>query len=100
MILYLFCIHDYNAAIFYNCLKIAKIISNFSKRNGATCQETIVNLCLAGLLAISKVMERILYTQLNEYFSVNNLLKEHQFGFRKFRVTALVHKYGSRNCLI
>ena len=40
------------------------------------------------LPALSKVMERILYTQLNEYLSVNNLLSEHQFGFRKYHSTA------------
>ena len=33
-------------------------------------------------------MERILYTQLYEYLSVNNLLSEHQFGFRKYHSTA------------
>ena len=33
-------------------------------------------------------MERILYNQLFEYFSLNNLLSEHQFGFKKFRSTA------------
>ena len=33
-------------------------------------------------------MERILYTQLNEYLSVNNLLSEHQVGFRKYHSTA------------
>ena len=40
------------------------------------------------LPALSKVMERILYTQLYEYLSVNNLLSEHQFGFRKYHSTA------------
>ena len=33
-------------------------------------------------------MERILYTQLYEYLSVNNLLSEHQFGSRKYNSTA------------
>ena len=33
-------------------------------------------------------MECILYTRLNEYLSVNNLLSEHQFGFRKYHSTA------------
>ncbi len=40
------------------------------------------------LPAISKIMERILYTQLYEYLSANNILSEHQFGFRKFHSTA------------
>ena len=38
--------------------------------------------------AISKVMERILHTQLYEYLTANNLLFEHQYGFRKFLSTA------------
>ena len=46
-----------------------------------TCKETI-------LPAISKEMERILYTQLQEYLPVNNLLSEHQFSFRKYHSTA------------
>jgi hypothetical protein len=37
---------------------------------------------------ISKVMERILHTQLYEYLTANNLLFEHQYGFRKFLSTA------------
>ena len=40
------------------------------------------------LPAISKVMERILYNQLYEYLTANNVLSEHQFGFRKFHSTA------------
>ena len=33
-------------------------------------------------------MERILYNQLYEYLTANNVLSEHQFGFRKFHSTA------------
>ena len=40
------------------------------------------------LPAISIVMERILHTQLYEYLTANNLLSEHQYGFRKFHSTA------------
>ena len=40
------------------------------------------------LPAISNVMERILYNQLYEYLTENNVLSEHQFGFRKFHSTA------------
>jgi hypothetical protein len=40
------------------------------------------------LPAISKIMERILCTQLYEYLCANNILSEHQFGFRKFHSTA------------
>ena len=40
------------------------------------------------LPALSKVMERILYNQLYEYFTAKNIPSEHQFGFRKFHSTA------------
>ena len=51
-----------------------------------TCQEIIDQfLCCQPLV---KFMERIQYTQLYEYLSANNILSEHQFGFRKFHSTA------------
>ena len=40
------------------------------------------------LPAISKIMERILYNQLYDYLTENELLSEHQFGFRKFHSTS------------
>ena len=39
------------------------------------------------LPAISKIMERILYNQLYEYLSTNDLLCERQFGFRRLHST-------------
>ena len=42
--------------------------------------------------AIAKVFERIVYNQLSSYLSVNNILSQHQSGFRSFHstVTALL----------
>jgi hypothetical protein len=65
--------------------KIARVIPLFKngKRNLSGNYRPI-----SVLPAISKIMERILYTQLYEYLSANNILSEHQFGFRKFHPTA------------
>ena len=70
---------------FPNGWKIARVISLFKngQRNLPGNYRPI-----SILPALSKVMERILYTQLYEYLSVNNLLSEHQFGFRKYHSTA------------
>jgi retron-type reverse transcriptase len=40
------------------------------------------------LPVISKIFEKILYEQLYEYFTTNNLLSEQQFGFRLFNSTS------------
>ena len=37
---------------------------------------------------VSKVFEKVLYGQLYDYFVVNNLLSQNQFGFRQFHSTA------------
>ena len=65
--------------------KIARVIPLFKngKRNLPGNYRPI-----SVLPAISKIMERILYTQLYEYLSANNILSEHQFGFKKFHSTA------------
>ena len=39
------------------------------------------------LPSISKVFEKILYEQLYEYLTANNLLSKHQFGFKRFHST-------------
>ena len=41
------------------------------------------------LPTISKVFERVMYTQLYNYFIVNNLLTEQQYGFRSKHSTEL-----------
>ena len=67
-----------------NQWKIARVIPLFKngKRNLPGNYRPI-----SVLPAISKVMERILHTQLYEYLTANNLLSEHQYGFRKFHST-------------
>jgi hypothetical protein len=37
---------------------------------------------------VSKVFEKVLYGQLYDYFVVNILLSQNQFGFRQFHSTA------------
>ena len=32
---------------------------------------------------VSKIFEKVVYEQLNTYFEQNNILSEHQYGFRK-----------------
>jgi hypothetical protein len=65
--------------------KIARVIPLFKndKRNLPGNYRPI-----SVLPVISKIMERILYIQLYEYLSANNILSEHQFGFRKCYSTA------------
>ena len=58
-------------AVFPEKLKIAKVISVFKKGD----KENI-------LPVFSKVLERIMYNRLYEYFMNNNLLHENQFGFQ------------------
>ena len=65
---------------FPNGWKIARVIPSF-KNGQRNLPENYRPISI--LPALSKVMGRILYTQLYEYLSVNNLLSEHQFGFRK-----------------
>ena len=71
--------------IFPNDWKVAKVTPIFKngKRNLPGNYRPI-----SVLPAISKIMERIMYTQLYNYLSENNLLSEHQFGFRKNHSTA------------
>jgi retron-type reverse transcriptase len=39
------------------------------------------------LPVVSKLMERILYDQMYDYLKKQNILSEHQFGFRQFHST-------------
>ena len=65
--------------------KIAKVIPLHKK-----CDRTVPdNYRLISILPIiSKAFEKILYEQLHEYLSANELLSERQFGFRRFHSTA------------
>lgn len=66
--------------IFPNKLKIAKVIPIFKKDD----KHDFNNYRPISLLpTISKVFERVVHTQLFQYFSDNNLFYNHQYGFRK-----------------
>ena len=72
--------------IFPDLLKIAKVKPLFKR--GDTCQ--LNNYRPISLLpTISKIFERIIYSQLYAYFSQNNLLSEEQYGFRAQHSTEL-----------
>ena len=68
--------------IFPDLLKIAKVKPLFKR--GDACQ-----LPISLLPTISKVFERVIYSQLYTYFSENNLLSEQQYGFRAQHSTEL-----------
>ena len=72
--------------IFPEKLKIAKIKP--LHRKGDKC---CFNNCrpIPILPTISNVFERVMYTQLYNYFNVNNLLTEQQYGFRSKHFTEL-----------
>ena len=72
--------------IFSDLLKIVKVKPLF-KRGGA-CK--LNNYRLISLLpTISKVFERVIYSQLHTYFIENNLLSEQQYGFKVQHSTEL-----------
>ena len=61
--------------VFPEKLKIAKVIPVFKKGD----KENIENYRLISTLPVSKMLERIVYNRLYEYFMNNNLLHENQF---------------------
>ena len=68
------------SGIFPDKLKIAKVIPVYKKGDNSS----INNYRPISLLpVISKLFERIIHTQLMEYFQSNNLLFSHQYGFRQ-----------------
>lgn len=72
--------------IFPDNLKIAKIIPLFKKND----RNKIENYRPISLLTtISKVFEKVIFTQISNYFQCNNLLNECQYGFRKSHSTEL-----------
>ena len=64
--------------IFPDSLKIAKIIPIY-KKGEPTDLSNYKPISL--LTTISKIFERVIYTQLQEYLNRNNLLAEQQYGF-------------------
>ena len=73
-----------NTGIFPDSLKIAKITPIFKKENPhITDNYRPISL----LPSISKIFEKVVYTQIYDYFTENNLLYDSQYGFRKFHST-------------
>ena len=69
-----------NSGIFPDKLKLAKVIPIHKKDK----KEDVENYRPISLLpAISKIFEKVVFNQLYEYFSTNNLFFQHQYGFRK-----------------
>ena len=72
--------------IFPEMLKIAKIKPLY-KKGDSSCFNNYRPISL--LPTISKVFERVIHTQLFNYFDVNDLLTEQQYGFRTKHSTEL-----------
>ena len=84
------CNLSFKDGLFPSELKLAKISPIF--KSGA--KTDISNYRPISVLpAISKILEKLANSQLNEYLDRNNITNNNQYGFRKFRSTesALVH---------
>jgi exonuclease III len=75
-----------NTGIFPDRLKLAKITPIFKKGDPHECGNYRP---ISILPTISKVFEKIILSQLNNYFDINNLHFNSQYGFRKKRSTEL-----------
>ena len=75
-----------HTGIFPDKLKIAKVIPLF-KKGDPTLIENYRPISL--LPAISKIFERVIFNQMNAYFTLNNLFYDKQYGFRKYPSTEL-----------
>ena len=72
--------------LFPDLLKIAKVKPLF--KHGDACQLNSYR-PISLLPTMSKVFEKVIYSQLYTYFSENNLLSEQQYGFRAQHSTEL-----------
>ena len=72
--------------IFPDKLKTAKVMP-FFKKDGITLMDNYRPVSL--LTSTSKVFEKVVFTQLYEYFDKNNLLYSSQYGFRKIHSTEM-----------
>ena len=72
--------------IFPDELKIAKV-KPLHKKGDKSCLNNYRPISL--LPTISKVFERVMHSQIYEYFNTNNLLSEQQYGFRSQHSTEL-----------
>ena len=75
-----------HTGIFPDKLKISKVIPLF-KKGDPTVIENYRPISL--LTAISKIFERVIFNQMNAYFTLNNLFYDKQNGFRKYHSTEL-----------
>ena len=75
-----------HTGIFPDKLKIAKVIPLF-KKGEPTLIENYRPISL--LPAISKIFERVIFNEMNAYFTLNNLFYDKQYGFRKYHSTEL-----------
>ena len=69
--------------IFPNALKISKVIPLYKKGDKQYLRP------ISLLPTISKVFERVLYTQIYDHFNINSILCEEQYGFRSKHSTEL-----------
>ena len=69
-----------DTGIFPKTLKIAKVLPLF-KKDDPTIMENYRPISL--LIAISKLSEKVVFSQLSEYFHKNNLFYDSQYGFLK-----------------
>ena len=72
--------------IFPNALKVAKV-KPLHKKGEKSCLNNYRPISL--LPTISKVFERVIYAQIYQYFKINDLLCEQQYGFRSKHSTEL-----------
>ena len=67
-------------------LKISKVIPVYKKGN----RNSVGNYRPISLLDIfEKILEKLMYKRLYDYLSLNNVLYDYQFGFRKYHSTSL-----------
>ena len=67
-------------------LKISKVILVYKKGN----RNSVGNYRPISLLNVfEKILEKLMYKRLYDYLSVNNVLYDYQFGFRKYHSTSL-----------
>ena len=75
-----------NTGIFPEKLKIAKVIPIHKKENPSLLENYRP---ISIVPSISKIFEKIICNQINDYFNLNNLFHSGQYGFRKHHSTEL-----------
>jgi hypothetical protein len=77
-----------NTGIFPDKLKIAKVIPLF-KKNDPTLLDNYRPISV--LPAISKVFEKVIFSQIHNFFKTHDLYFPNQYGFRELHSTELAH---------